>query len=186
MHVRAAETEDIDAIAAILNREIAEGVAHFGAAPCDASDVRKDFESARRGVRFDAGNNAACPAFLARYPWVVAVEADEAGEQGVIGFARAGAWKTREAYAWSTEIGVYVRPGFHCRGVGTALYAALFPMLQAAGFRCILAGIALPNDASVRLHEAFGMTQAGVLPRVGFKFGVWRDVGYWAKTLPDR
>lgn len=183
MRVRVAEAGDVGAISAILNREIAEGVAHFGARRGDVSEVAKDFDAAQRGVRFESENDAACPSFVARYPWLVAVEADATGSEAVIGFARAGAWKTREAYAWATEIGVYIRPEFQGRGAGKALYAELFPRLKAAGFRCIVAGIALPNDASVKLHEAFGMKHAGTLPRIGFKFGVWRDVGYWVREL---
>ncbi len=101
------------------------------------------------------------------------------GGSQLIGFARSGPWKTREAYSQTCEIGVYVRPEFHGKGVGKALYAALLPALRECGFRTVLAGIALPNPASVRLHESFGMTHFGTMHKVGYKFGQWWDVGYW-------
>ena len=75
---------------------------------------------------------------------------------------------------WTTEIGVYVDPQHHRRGVGSLLYAAMFPLIEQRGFRSILAGIELPNPASVRLHEKFGMTQVGTLPNIGFKLGSFR------------
>ena len=116
----------------------------------------------------------------ARYPWVVA-----AAGADVVGFARASPWKSRGAYAWTVEMGVYVCAAARGAGVGRALYDALVPMLREAGFHTALAGIALPNDASVRLHESIGMRAAGVLPSVGYKLGAWRDVGYWAMRLAE-
>ncbi|MCW5776959.1 MAG: N-acetyltransferase [Phycisphaeraceae bacterium] len=161
--VRDARESDSASIADILAREIVDGVAHFGLRPPPVSQVLADFLA--RGV----------------YPWVVA--ADTSG--AVLGFARASAWKSREAYTWTAEIGVYVRPEHQRRGVGRALYARLFPSMQAAGLRTIIAGIALPNPASVRLHEAFAMTHVGSIPCAGFKHGRWIDVGYWVRHLGE-
>jgi phosphinothricin acetyltransferase len=69
------------------------------------------------------------------------------------------------------------------RGVGRALYEALFERLRAGGFHVVVAGITLPNEASVRLHEAVGFRAVGVFPEVGHKFGRWHSVGFWQRTL---
>jgi phosphinothricin acetyltransferase len=92
-------------------------------------------------------------------------------------------WREREAYAGTVETGVYVDPSFHRRGVGRALYAELFTRLRAAGFHTVIAGIALPNDASVRMHEASGFAHVGTCREVGRKFGQWWDVGFWQAPL---
>lgn len=164
--IRDATPDDLAAILAMTNREIAENVAHFGTRPITLGEFRAAFD-----------------AEMPRFPWLVAASTDP--DNDVLAYCRASPWKTREAYQWTTEIGVYVAPHAQGRGLGRALYAALFPRLEANAFRCVIAGIALPNDASVRLHEAFDMTHAGTLPRVGFKHGQWRDVGYWTKLLGD-
>lgn len=183
MHIRPAAAQDLAAIAEIANFEIAGGHAHFGARPVSAHDLAAELDAAEKGVRFSPADLSLCPAFTARYPWLVAIEGTSDLPGRLIGFAKAGPWKTRESYAWTTEIGVYVEHASHGRGVGRALYDALFPALESAGFRTILAGIALPNEASVKLHEALGMKLVGTLPSVGFKHGRWRDVGYWVKRL---
>jgi len=157
MIVRPATVADLEAIVAIENREIASGTAHFGTTPVTVEGALRAFEMAK-----------------GRHPWFV-VE-----EEQVVGFARCSTWKAREAYRQTVEVGVYVDPEAQGRGVGRTLYESLFPAMRECGIRTVLAGIALPNPASVRLHEAFGMEHVGTLPKVGFKFGQWIDVGYWA------
>jgi L-amino acid N-acyltransferase YncA len=71
------------------------------------------------------------------------------------------------------------------KGVGRRLYGSLLAMLRAQGLHGAFAGIALPNDASVRLHEAVGFRPLGIYREVGFKFGAWRDVGWWRLALAD-
>lgn len=71
------------------------------------------------------------------------------------------------------------------KGYGRELYEQLFRELTDTGFHCIVAGIALPNQPSIRLHEAMGMESIGTFPEMGFKLGAWRSVGYWAKVLND-
>lgn len=159
MIIRPALREDLPGILAIENDEIRHGFAHFGETALLLADVIENWSRTHE-----------------RFPWLVAVDHGE-----VAGFTRAGAWKTREAYHWTTELGVYVRPASQGQGVGRQLYTALFPMLEAAGFRTIVAGIVVPNAPSVRLHEAFGMTHVGTFERQGFKHGQWRDVGYWQR-----
>lgn len=156
--VRTVVASDLDAICAILNREIAEGWAHFGRREVTADEALAELSRSRD-----------------TYPWLVA-ETD--GE--LIGYAKASAWNTRGAYEWTAEVGVYIDADHQGQGVGKMLYSALLDELRSRGFRCVLAGVALPNDASVRLLEGFGMEFVGTLPRVGFKHGKWIDVGYWA------
>jgi len=111
-------------------------------------------------------------------PWLVA---EEAG--AVAGYAYASTWRTREAYRYCTEVTVYLDRHRLGRGLGTALYEALFARLQGSGTHALLGCIALPNEASVALHERFGMKKVAHFEEVGFKFGRWIDVGYWQKNL---
>ena len=114
------------------------------------------------------------------HPWLVA-EGDDG--QGVIGYAYAGPFKDRAAYDWSVETSVYLAESARGRGVGRALYAALLALLEAQGYRQAMGGIALPNEASVRLHEGAGFTLVGAYRAVGWKFGTWHDVGWWQRPL---
>jgi len=115
---------------------------------------------------------------LGRYPWLAC---EEAGR--VLGYAYATEFRSRSAYQWSVEVTVHVRPEAHRKGVGSALYTSLLGILRIQGFINALAGIALPNDASVALHEQFGFKPVGVLQDVGFKVTRWHDVEWWALRL---
>lgn len=108
---------------------------------------------------------------LARHAWLV-MEAD--GE--VVGYAYGGDYRSRAAYGWSCEASVYLQPGRRRTGAGRALYGALIRRLAARGYRRIMAGITMPNDASVGLHRAFGFADAGLARKVGWKLGAWHDV----------
>ena len=111
----------------------------------------------------------------ATLPWLVIEEA------GVLaGYARASPWKTRPAYRHTVEGSVYVDPPFQRRGHGRRVYEALLAELRGREVHVVLAGIALPNPASIALHESLGFAPSGVMREVGWKFGRWIDVGYWA------
>ena len=114
------------------------------------------------------------------HPWLVAEGEDG---QGVVGYAYAGRFSGRAAYDWSVETSAYIAEAARGRGVGRALYAALLALLTAQGYRQAMAGIALPNEASVRLHEGAGFTLVGVYRAVGWKLGAWHDVGWWQRPL---
>jgi phosphinothricin acetyltransferase len=120
-------------------------------------------------------------AVLERHPYLV-FEKDGAA----VGYAYANAHAQRAAYRWSVDTAVYVAPGAQGQGVGRALYQALLPILTRQGFHAAFAGIALPNAASVGLHEAMGFERVGVLPEAGFKLGAWRDLGWWRRALDSR
>jgi L-amino acid N-acyltransferase YncA len=111
-------------------------------------------------------------------PWLAA-EID--GQ--VVGYAYASRHQDRAAYRWSVNVSVYVAERGRGAGVGSALYGVLFQELRALGYVSAYAGIALPNDASVRLHEKHGFVGIGQFPNVGFKFGSWHDVGWWYLEL---
>jgi L-amino acid N-acyltransferase YncA len=116
------------------------------------------------------------------HPWLVA-ELD--GE--VVGFAYGSLHRERAAYRWAADVSVYIAAKAQRRGIGRELYQTLFELLKRQGFFTLCAGITLPNDASVGLHEALGFQRIGVYRRIGFKQGFWRDVGWWQLEMlpPD-
>lgn len=117
----------------------------------------------------------------ARYPWLVAeVDAELAG------YAYATEHRERAAYRWAADVAVYVGERHRGRGVGKRLYVALFELLSRQGLRTLCAGVTLPNEASVALHESCGFQLVGVYRRIGFKAGRWRDVGWWQLELLSR
>jgi L-amino acid N-acyltransferase YncA len=114
----------------------------------------------------------------ATHPWLVA-ESD--GE--VVGFAYSCPHRSRPAYRWSVDVSVYVGDGHRGEGHGRHLYEALFEELRERGFRVACAGITLPNEASIALHEKLGFEPVGVYRGIGWKAGAWRDVGWWQLEL---
>ena len=117
---------------------------------------------------------------LERMPWLVC---EMEGE--VVGYAYATNHRHRVAYQWSAESSVYVSPRRRRCGVGRGLYASLPSILALQGYRSAYGGITLPNPASVGLHEACGFKKIGVYKEVGYKLGVWHDVGWWGLSLRD-
>jgi L-amino acid N-acyltransferase YncA len=132
------------------------------------------FEEEVPSVQEIAGRMSTRPAM----PWLVA---DVDGE--VAGYAYASLHRQRAAYRWSVDCSVYLAAAYHRRGFGTSLYDRLFDELRDLGYLTAYAGIALPNEASVGLHERLGFTLVGVYRNVGYKNGQWLDVGWWAKPL---
>ena len=113
-----------------------------------------------------------------RLPWLVA---EEAG--AIAGYAYATPWKPRSAYRFSVETTVYVAQGHMRRGLGVALYRELIESLRPLGVHCAVGGIALPNPASVALHEKLGFRKVGQFVEIGRKLDRWVDVGYWELIL---
>ena len=112
------------------------------------------------------------------YPFLVA---EENGE--VTAYAFAACYKPRSAYKHSAEVSVYVKNDLKQRGIGTKLYERLFDELSKMDVHAIIAGISLPNDGSIKLHERFGMEKVAHFREVGFKLGRWIDVGLWQRPL---
>ncbi|MGD9956962.1 MAG: N-acetyltransferase family protein [Candidatus Nanopelagicales bacterium] len=115
-----------------------------------------------------------------RLPWLVALDGET-----VLGFAYAAHHRVRRAYRWACDVSVYLDASATGRGVGSALYAELLPLLTGLGYVQCFAAIALPNDASVALHRAHGFAELGVYRDVGFKLGEWRSVAWFQRTLVD-
>src|SRR5689334_4738530 len=114
----------------------------------------------------------------ASHAWLVAER-----EGRVVGYAYATAFNERPAYRWSASVSVYVAEEARGVGVGRALYEALFDRLRERGFRTACAGVTLPNEASVGLHESLGFERSGLNREIGWKQGAWRDVGWYQLQL---
>lgn len=160
--LRIATAQDAAAIAAIYAPYVTGTAVSFETDPPDAAEM---------AARIAANG--------ALYPWLVACDED----QRLLGYAYAAAFRSRRAYRFSVETTVYLHPSATGRGIGRTLYAALIPLLERQGFTQAIAAITLPNEASVRLHEAFGFAPAGVYREVGYKLGEWLSVGLWQRSL---
>ncbi len=161
MILRFAAAADAEAIAAIYAPVVERTAISFETVPPDAAEIRARIA----GMPPDK-------------PYIVA----EHGGR-VAGYAYASGVRGRAAYRFGAEVTVYVSEDFRRMGVGRTLYGGLFELLRRQGYRRAFAGIALPNDASVALHEAVGFTSAGVWHAAGFKFDRWHNVGFWELAL---
>ena len=160
--VRPATPGDAAQIADIYNFYIANTVITFEEEPLTASDMATRLaDIQRQGL-----------------PWLVA-ELDG----NVVGYSYANQWKARSAYRFSVETTVYLKNGFEGRGIGKALYSALLPFLREQKVHAVIGGAALPNPASIALHEALGFERVATFRQVGFKHGRWVDVAYWQLIL---
>ena len=162
--IRVAGQADAVGIADIYNHYIANTAVTFEENAVAAADMGGRIRAA---ARLDL-------------PWLVA---DEKGE--ITGYAYASKWNGRCAYRHSVEITVYLSPGRANQGLGSMLYEALFAQLRKQSVHVVIGGIALPNPASIALHEKFGIKKVAHFEQVGFKFGQWIDVGYWQGILGD-
>jgi phosphinothricin acetyltransferase len=160
--VREANSQDGEALAAIYNHYIAETIITFEESPVAAADMAQRVADTR-----DDG-----------LPWLVAMQGEN-----VAGYAYASKWKGRCAYRYATEITVYLDQGCSGQGIGSLLYQQLFEELRDRGMHTVIAGIALPNDASIALHEKMGLEKVAHFKEVGRKFDRWIDVGYWQANL---
>ena len=158
MSIRMATVEDAAAIAAIYNPYVADTCITFETEPVQAAGM-----AARITEVLDAG-----------LPWLLAEDA-----AGVAGFAYASKWKGRCAYRFSVESTVYLHRGHTGRGIGRALYGRLLEEIRARRMHAVIGGIALPNAASVALHERLGFRKVAHFEQVGYKQDRWVDVGYW-------
>ena len=160
--IRPATARDAEAIVRIYNHYILNTIVTFEEQVVSAGDMAERIKS----VESDS------------LPWLVSEGVDR-----IVGYAYAGKWHRRSAYRYSAECTVYLDPGATGQGLGTELYDALFPILRSKGVHTVIGGISLPNEASIALHEKFGMKKAAHYKEVGFKFDRWIDVGYWQVVL---
>jgi phosphinothricin acetyltransferase len=164
--IRAVHAADAQALADLYNYYIVHSLATFEEQQVSAADLQ-----ARMTAVAGLG-----------LPWLVAEQGTEQGAM-LVGYAYANRWRERSAYRYSAEVTVYLAPEHLGEGWGRRLYSALFADLRAAGVHAVLAGITLPNPASVALHEKMGMRKVAHFEEVGFKQGQWLDVGYWQMQL---
>lgn len=162
MQVRSAKSDDAIDIAYIYNYYIATSHATFEIEPVDEAEMLRRIEDA----------------WVSGYPFLVCEENEE-----IVGYAYGRRFRTRQAYMHSIEVSVYVRPGHHEKSIGTKLYEALFEEIKKGDFHVVIAGISLPNEVSVKLHEKFGFEKVAHFREVGRKFDRWIDVGYWELLL---
>jgi L-amino acid N-acyltransferase YncA len=159
--IRLATAGDAEAIAAIYAPCVRETPITFESVPPSAAEMAERIAQT-----------------LPRWPWLVR----EQGGQ-IQGYAYAGAFAQRVCYRWSVTCTVYVHADHRRRGIGRGLYRALLSLLAVQGFRSAYAGITLPNDGSVSLHEALGFEQVGVYHDAGHKLGRWHDVAWFQRAL---
>jgi phosphinothricin acetyltransferase len=162
--IRVASIDDAAAVAEIYAPSVTDHVTSFEIVAPDTREI----ESRMAKV-------------LRQHPWLVC----EAGGE-VVGYAYASPHHERAAYRWSVDVSAYIHSRVHRRGVGTALYAALFEILLLQRYRNAYAGITLPNPASEGMHSKHGFTLVGVYHHVGYKFGAWHDVAWFERPILPR
>lgn len=161
MEIRQIALADAPAIQAIYAPYVAATTISFEEVSPDVSEIERRIAAIRP-----------------LYPYLVA----EIGGL-IVGYANACEHRTRAAYRTSVDVTVYVAPGAQRCGIARGLYSHLLPAAASMGYHAAFAGIALPNDASVGLHEAMGFEPVGVYREVGRKFDAWHDVGWWQRLL---
>jgi L-amino acid N-acyltransferase YncA len=159
--IRAASVQDSAAIGGIYNHYIANSIITFEESPVSAEKM--------------AGRIAEV---IASLPWLVFES-----EGALLGYAYASPWKSRCAYRFAAESTVYLAESATGRGIGSRLYEALLADLRGRSLHSVIGGVALPNAASVALHEKFGFEKVAHFKQVGWKFNRWIDVGYWELML---
>ena len=161
--IRNATIEDAGALCDIYNHYVLNTTITFEEKPVSLDEMR--------------GRIAEVTASLPWYVW------EEDGN--VIGYAYASRWKSRSAYRFSVESSVYLHADCTGKGIGGQLYESLLSGLRSRSIHGVIAGISLPNEGSVALHERMGFVKVAHFREVGWKFGQWLDVGYWELLLPN-
>lgn len=162
IQIRTAREGDAAAVAGIYNRYVIDTHMTFETATVSEGEI------ARRMSAVSADH----------LPWLVAVAFGS-----TIGYAYAAVWNRRMAYRHTVESTIYMDPGHTGKGIGFRLYRQLMEKLCGLPVQAVVAGIALPNEQSVRLHEALGFTKVAHFEQVGYKLDRWIDVGYWELLL---
>lgn len=159
--IRDATGKDAEAICAIYNPYIADSTITFEVEPVSTEAMRERIADV-----------------CAKYPWLVFEQ-----QNRIAGYAYATAWRPRAAYRHTVESTVYLAPDFVRQGMGKSLYQELIKRLRGLAVHRVIGGIALPNAASVALHEGLGFKKVAHFGEVGRKFDRWIDVGYWELPL---
>lgn len=163
--IRIAGAADAAAFAAIYAPFVTDTAVSFEEMPPDAAEMGRRIAGDGSGL----------------YPWLAA---EAAGR--VIGYASSAPFRTRPAYRWTVETGVYLAPQAQGRGLGRMLMQGMIDLLTRQGFTAAVAGVTLPNPASVALHEKLGFTPCATYRDTGFKLGAWRNVQVFSRDLAPR
>lgn len=163
--IRLATPADADAVAAIYGPYCTDSRISFEEVAPDPAEMARRIAGERPGY----------------HPWFLAEEDD-----AILGYAASSPFRTRPAYRWSVETGIYLAPAAQGRGLGRTLLETMLAALERQGYVSAIGAIALPNPASVALHERLGFGQVGAYRGTGFKQGQWLDVGLWQKDLATR
>jgi L-amino acid N-acyltransferase YncA len=162
--IRPVKPGDAAAIAAIYRPYVTDTVITFEYDPPDETEMTRRIAT-----------------FTATHPWLVAER-----DGRVVGYAYGSPYRTRAAYRWVAEAGIYLAMDERGGGLGTLLYEALCEALAARGYVAVLGVMTLPNPASEALHRRCGFVDKGTQPGIGFKHGAWYDVGFWQRELAPR
>lgn len=165
--IRSATLDDLEALTEIYNHYVIHSAITFDLHPFTASERRPWFDDH-------------CNSTMHR----LLVAADERGK--CVGYATSSRWRPKPAYNSTVEVSVYCHPDVRGRGYGTALYSALFTALEKENVHTIVAGVSLPNDASLALHARFGFRPVGVFHAVGRKFDKYWDVAWFERPVGAR
>ncbi len=164
MNIRQCELSDSKAICDIYNHYIEHTTITFEETPVSEQIISERINS-----------------YTQNYHWIVL----ENTESKIVGYAYAGKWAERSAYKNTVEITVYLHHKESGKGYGSVLYKELLSILTKSGYHAVIAAIALPNDASVKLQESFGFSKVSHFKQIGRKFDRWVDVGHWQVLLKD-
>lgn len=160
MEIRQATPADAAGICAIYNEHVANTIVSFETEPVSASEMEARIQEK-----------------LLHHDWLVGVH------EHIVGYAYYGPFRARAAYRHTVEATIYLDEAVQGQGFGGRLYGALIASARAKGYREIVGVIALPNPASIALHQKLGFEAVGVLKNVGHKFDAYVDVGLWQRAL---
>ena len=159
--VRPASAADLAAAAAIYDEQVRTGISTFDLEPPPVAYWEHHHESTEPGDHF--------------------LVADDGSE--VVGFAYSSAYRPRPGYRLTREVSVYLSERARGQGLGRRLYDDLIDRVRADGIHVVLALVAVPNPASVSLHEACGFEHLGTMHEVGRKFDRWLDTAWYQLVL---
>ena len=157
MNIRKVELTDAAQIAEIYNYYILQTHHTFETEALSAEEMRERISETSEN-----------------YPYLVAEVDSE-----IQGYVYATQFKLRQAYKHSVEASIYVRNQSKQKGIGSQLYKVFLEELSETDVHAIMAGISLPNEASVKFHEKQGYEKVAHFKEVGYKLGRWVDVGFW-------
>jgi phosphinothricin acetyltransferase len=165
VHVRPATEDDLEAINDIYNHYVAETHVTFDD-ELITMDARREWFTHYEG--------------MGRHRLMVALDGDQ-----VAGFASSSRFRPKPGYLPSVETSIYLTPEATGKGVGARLYTELFKSLEGQDLHRAYAGIALPNPASIALHERFGFKRVALFSEQGRKFDRYWDVAWYEKPLGE-